>query len=75
MSRKFRDWRLDQNYLFPPSPQDWLPQNHLVYFLLDVSEQIDMAPIFADYESELVSHLPCRPKQLRSRSRLLGCNS
>ena len=52
MSRKFREWRPDQNYLFPPSPQDWLPENHLVYFLLDVSEQIDVSPIFADYDSD-----------------------
>ena len=38
MARKFREWTPDQSYLFPPSPQDWLPQNHLVYFLLEVSE-------------------------------------
>ncbi len=40
MTRKFREWTPDQNYLFPPSPQDWLPQNHLVCFLLEVSEQM-----------------------------------
>jgi hypothetical protein len=38
--------------LFPPSPRDWLPENHLVYFLLDVSEQVDISPIVADYDSE-----------------------
>jgi transposase len=64
MSRKFREWRPDQNYLFPPSPQDWLPANHLVYFLLDVSEQIDMAPIFADYESEQGGQPPFHPRMM-----------
>lgn len=64
MSRKFRDWRPDQNYLFPPSPQDWLPANHLVYFLLDVSEQIDLSPIFADYESEQGGQPPFHPRMM-----------
>ncbi len=36
MSRKIREWRPNDRWLFPPSPQDWLPENHLVYFLLDV---------------------------------------
>ena len=52
MSRKFREWSTDQNWLFPPSPQDWLPQDHLIYFLLEVSEQIEILPIVDDYDSE-----------------------
>jgi len=38
--------------MFPPSPQDWLPENHLVYFLRDVSTQLDLSPIVASYDSE-----------------------
>jgi hypothetical protein len=45
MSRTFREWNPDQSWLFPPSPQDWLPDGHLVYFLMDVSEQLDLSPI------------------------------
>jgi hypothetical protein len=45
MSRKYRDWRPDESYVFPPSPHDWLPEGHLVYFLLDVIRQIDLSPI------------------------------
>jgi hypothetical protein len=52
MTRKFREWTPDQNHLFPPSARDWLPENHLVYFLLDVCEQIDVSPIIDDYDSE-----------------------
>ena len=40
MSRKFRDWQPDAPWLFPPSPRDWLPEGHLVYFLLEVTAQI-----------------------------------
>ena len=37
MSRKFREWQPDAGWLFPPSPRDWLPEEQLVYFLLDVT--------------------------------------
>ena len=64
MARKFREWRPDQNYLFPPSPQDWLPRNHLVYFLLEVSEQIDISPIVKDYDSEKGGQPPFHPRMM-----------
>ena len=52
MSRTFREWNPDQSWLFPPAPQDWLPDGHLVYFLMDVSEQLDLSPIMEKYDSE-----------------------
>lgn len=64
MTRKFREWTPDQNHLFPPSPRDWLPQNHLVYFLLDVSEQIDISPIVDDYASEQGGQPPFHPRMM-----------
>ncbi len=64
MARKFRNWTPDQNYLFPPSAKDWLPENHLVYFLLDVSEQIDLGPILDDYDSERGGQPPYHPRMM-----------
>ena len=64
MTRKFREWTPDQNYLFPPSPHDWLPQNHLVYFLLKVSEQIDISPIVDDYDSQKGGQPPFHPRMM-----------
>jgi hypothetical protein len=34
--KSFRPWNLEQTLLLPPSPVDWLPGNHLVFFLLDL---------------------------------------
>ena len=48
MSRKFREWQPDAGWLFPPSPRDWLPEDHLVYFLPDVTGQVDLSPIVDD---------------------------
>lgn len=28
-------WNPEQTLLFPPSPVQWVPENHLVFFLLD----------------------------------------
>ena len=64
MTRKFRPWTPDQNYLFPPSPHDWLPQNHLVYFLLEVSAQIDIQPIVDDYDSTQGGQPPFHPRMM-----------
>lgn len=35
MSKTYRSWDPDQAYLLPPSPSDWLPEDDLVYFVLD----------------------------------------
>ena len=64
MTRKFREWTPEQNHLFPPSPRDWLPERHLVYFLLDVADQIDLSPIVADYDSEQGGQPPYHPQMM-----------
>ena len=48
-----RAWRPDQAWLLPPSPQDWLPEGPLVYFLRDAVRELDISSITAHYEREL----------------------
>jgi transposase len=64
MSRKFREWQPDAGWLFPPSPRDWLPEDHLVYFLLDVIAQIDISPILNDYGGENGGQPPFHPRMM-----------
>ena len=64
MRRRFRDWQPNQGWLFPPSPQDWLPENHLVYFLLDVVGNIDTSPIVRDYDSDQGGQPPFDPRMM-----------
>ena len=64
MSRKFRAWQPDASWLFPPSPRDWLPEDHLVYFLLDVTAQIDISPIVDDYDSGNGGQPPFHPQMM-----------
>jgi len=64
MNKTYRDWSNDQAYLFPPSPQDWLPEGDLVYFLLDTVATLDLSPIFAHYERELRGQPPFHPRMM-----------
>src|SRR6478752_102568 len=64
MTKAYRDWSADQAYLFPPSPQDWLPEGDLVYFLLDTVATLDLSPIFAHYERELRGQPPFHPRMM-----------
>lgn len=64
MSRKFREWQPDASWLFPPSPRDWLPEEHLVYFLLDVTAQIDVSPILDEYDTGKGGQPPFHPRMM-----------
>jgi transposase len=64
MSKQFRPWNPDQAFLFPPAPRDWLPENHLVYFLLDVIPQMNLQPILHLYEGEERGQPPYHPAML-----------
>jgi len=49
VSKQFRTCSLDQPLLLPPSLQDWLPEKHLARFIADVTDQLDLSEILADY--------------------------
>lgn len=52
MSKKYRPWTPDQSWLFPPSPRDWLEDDHLVFFLMDVIDQLDLGAIERTIQSK-----------------------
>ena len=42
----------DQPYLLPPSLKDWLPEDHLAWFLLDVVDEMDLRPFYAVHRED-----------------------
>ena len=50
--KSFRPWNPEQTLLLPPSPMDWLPENHLVFFLLDLAAELDLEEILAFYRQK-----------------------
>jgi hypothetical protein len=47
--KSFRPWNPEQTLLLLPSPVDWLPENHLVFFLLDLAGELDLEEIHPFY--------------------------
>lgn len=45
MSSNFVSFDRNTPYLLPPSLQDWLPENHLARFIVDIVAQLDLKPI------------------------------
>lgn len=50
MNKRFRVCGLDQPFLLPPSLQDWLPESHLARFVAEVTDELDLSAIYAEYE-------------------------
>ncbi|MGH9338553.1 MAG: hypothetical protein ACRD1R_02940, partial [Acidobacteriota bacterium] len=36
----------DRPFMFPPSVQEWLPENHLARFVVEVVSKLDLRPLF-----------------------------
>jgi hypothetical protein len=45
MAKTFHPYEPDQIYLFSPSPRDWLPDDHLIFFLSDLVDMLDISAI------------------------------
>jgi transposase len=53
MSKTFRPWKIDEPLLLPPLVQDFVAQDHLARFVVNlVRDDIDLAEITGSYESE-----------------------
>lgn len=50
MSSKFITTDRDQAYLFPPTIKEWLPENHLARFVVDIVSQLDLSPLVQSYK-------------------------
>ncbi len=62
--KTYRPYAPRQSYLLPPSPQDWLPEGHLAYFILDLVAQLDLSPVYAYYEREERGFPPHHPQMM-----------
>lgn len=64
LMKTYRPYAPRQGYLLPPSPLEWLPEDHLAFFVLDVVEQLDLSAIFARYEGEERGFPPHHPQMM-----------
>ena len=64
MTKTFRSYVPEQDLLLPPSLRDWLPENHLAYFVSDVVDQLDLSAIESVYEAEERGSPPYHPRMM-----------
>jgi len=61
MAKTYRPYVPEQDLLLPPSLRDWLPEGHLVYFVSDLIDQLDVSAITTVYEAEDRGYPPYHP--------------
>jgi transposase len=64
MAKTFRSYVPEQNLHLPPSLHEWLPENHLAYFVSDVVDQLDLSAIESVYAEEDRSQRPYHPRMM-----------
>ena len=64
-STHFRTYDLDQLTFLPVDIRQWLPDDHLVYFLMDLVDTLDLQEFFLDYsDGSSGGRPPYHPKML-----------
>ena len=47
MSQNFIESRREQGFLLPPDVRDWLPADHLAWFVIDAVAAMDLSSFYA----------------------------
>ena len=64
MSKTFHPYDPEQPLLLLAALQEWLPEDHLAYFVSDVVEQLDPSEIIGRYERESRGGPPYHPRMM-----------
>jgi transposase len=52
MAQNFIGVDRDQVFLMPPSLRDWLPEDHLVWTVLESVEEMDLSAFYSSYRAD-----------------------
>ena len=64
MAKVYRPYFPEQDFLLPPSLREWLPEDHLSYFVSDLIDQLDLSQIEQPYEREERGYPPYHPRMM-----------
>ena len=64
MGKTYRPYLPEQDLLLPPSLRDWLPEEHLAYFVSDLIDELDLSAIESYYEQEERGYPPYHPRMM-----------
>jgi transposase len=64
MAKTYKTYLPEQDLLLPSRLREWLPENHLVYCVSDVVDQLDLSAIESVYEEEDRGQPPYHPRMM-----------
>jgi transposase len=64
MGKSYRPYYPDAELLLPPSLREWLPEDHLAYFVSDIVDHLDLSAMDAAYGSEKRGQPPYDPRMM-----------
>jgi transposase len=64
MAYNFKRYDRDQMYLMPPSVADWLPEDHLAWFVLDAVQQMELSSFYKKYREDGWGGSPYEPSMM-----------
>jgi transposase len=64
MPTSFLPYEPNQDYLLPPSISEWLPENHLAYFVSEIIDRLDLEKFYARYDGDGRRNQPYDPALL-----------
>jgi transposase len=64
MPQNFLTCDRDQPLLLPPDLRDWLPEDHLAWFVIEAIEELDLEPFYASYRADGHGRAAHEPKMM-----------
>ena len=64
MGKSYRPYYPDAELLLPPSLREWMPEDHLAYFVSDVVDQLDLSAMDRVYGDEKRGQPPYDPRMM-----------
>jgi hypothetical protein len=52
MAQNFIEGCREQGFLLPPDVREWLPADHLAWFVIDAVAELDLAAFYAAYRAD-----------------------
>ena len=66
MSSKFMFSNRETPFMFPPSVEDWLPEDHLARFIVDIVNRLDLSDIRSSYSEQTKGQKAYEPAMMVS---------
>jgi transposase len=64
MPTTYRPYQPEQMFLLPPSPKDWLPEDHLAYFISETVDRMDLSEFYGGYQGDGRRNQPFDPRMM-----------